>query len=133
MQASEGITRQNLEATNLEKLVPDGLAAKVNQQTGRGEDEDSGFVVATVFVNKKQKRMHFFSLGALKRCQMYEIVSQHKSKMKFLFNLMVKKTYYRLSLLLLLLTLFKSCDNVATVTIITFITACKYYPFSAPV
>ena len=62
MQAMEGITRQNLEATNLEKLVPDGLATKVNQQTDRGEDEDSGFVVAIVFVNKlpKQKLMQGF-------------------------------------------------------------------------
>ena len=47
VQASEGITRQNLEVTILEKLVPDGLAAKVNKQTGSAEDEDSGFVVAT--------------------------------------------------------------------------------------
>ena len=47
MQAGEGIARQNLEATNLERLVPDGLAAKVNKQTGSAEDEDSGFGVAT--------------------------------------------------------------------------------------
>ena len=47
MQMGEGITRQNLEATILEKLVPDGLAAKVNKQTGSAEDEVSGFGVAT--------------------------------------------------------------------------------------
>ena len=82
MQAGEGIARQNLEATNLEKHVPDGLAAKVNKQTGSAEGDELGFGVATGLRGRSAEFGAVAKSFRLVKCQQtYITVSQHKQKM----------------------------------------------------